>query len=105
MLEGIVSEARHDGGAPSLLCLCPPQAPNTSLLLLPPQRTRHRLEPMSTAGLPPPCSRDASSEMRVVFVSWGVCLEAASGRYKEETDKERIRRAVNCLQSLGAGNI
>lgn len=54
---------------------------------------------------PSPCSRDASSEMRVVFVSWGVCLEAASGRYKEETDKERIRRAVNCLQSLGAGNI
>lgn len=31
------------------------------------------------------------------------CLEAASERYKEATDKESIRRAVNCLQSLGAG--
>lgn len=31
------------------------------------------------------------------------CLEAASERYKEATDKESIRRAVNCLQSPGAG--
>lgn len=33
------------------------------------------------------------------------CLEAASRRYKEATDKKSIRRLVNCLQSAGAGGI
>lgn len=37
------------------------------------------------------------------YLSAWKCLEAASERYKEATDKESIRRAVNCLQSLGAG--
>lgn len=58
------------------------------------RRLRHAL-PSSPRG----CSAVNGS---IICQLWQ-CLEAASERYKEATDKESIRRAVNCLQSPGAG--
>lgn len=51
----------------------------------------------------PPSPRGCSAVNGGIICQLWQCLEAASERYKEATDKESIRRAVNCLQSPGAG--
>lgn len=51
----------------------------------------------------PSSPRGCSAVNGGIICQFWQCLEAASERYKEATDKESIRRAVNCLQSPGAG--
>lgn len=61
-------------------------------------RMRRRLR-----GALPSSPRGCSAVNGGIICQLWQCLEAASERYKEATDKESIRRAVNCLQSPGAG--
>lgn len=76
------------------LPLSPPYDMFTKYLLRMRQRLRRAL---------PSSPRGCSAVNGGIICQLWQCLEAASERYKEATDKESIRRAVNCLQSPGAG--
>lgn len=73
------------------------------------RRRRRRLQRAHAHSPPLPAAplsyrpRGCSAVNGGIICQLWQCLEAASERYKEATDKESIRRAVNCLQSPGAG--
>lgn len=81
---------------PRMICL-----PNTCLECGGGGCSAHTHAPLPSQ--PPPRPRGCSAVNGGIICQLWQCLEAASERYKEATDKESIRRAVNCLQSPGAG--